>query len=212
MHPVAVTANTCSNWALRNPSSVTDVQPSGHVRSRWVPTFIIGSIVKVCPSCIRHTVKQNLIVLPCWHRMFEKCHFFKSDSIGFCDCFSLSNSARTLSALNFPDLKGGVFFAEEDILHPRAQNTPLQNYRSRLFNRYQANYILPIFNALQYLAPVRYAHMHSLVLSVRWCSVDIDLIEIDSQGIPYASLSPVRGTVKWIAFVRRSCRAPGVQK
>jgi hypothetical protein len=36
--------------ALRFPSSVTEVQPSGQVLSRQEPTLIIGSTVKICPA------------------------------------------------------------------------------------------------------------------------------------------------------------------
>lgn len=44
--------SVCSNWADRFPSTVTDVQLSGHVVSWCVPWLIIGSIVKQCPGRI----------------------------------------------------------------------------------------------------------------------------------------------------------------
>lgn len=74
------TKRVCSNWALRLPSAVTAVQPSGHIRSRQtpkpqfvlvvhrrkkivvqesrrvLPALIMGSMVKVCPAFIIPTV------------------------------------------------------------------------------------------------------------------------------------------------------------
>jgi len=32
-----LTSRVCSNWALRLPSAVTSVHPSGHIRSRQTP-------------------------------------------------------------------------------------------------------------------------------------------------------------------------------
>lgn len=40
--PVSVTRMVCSNCALRLPSTVTEVQPSGHVVSFQLPRLIIG--------------------------------------------------------------------------------------------------------------------------------------------------------------------------
>lgn len=40
--PVAVTRRVCSNCALRPPSAVDEVQPSGQVTSLQLPALIIG--------------------------------------------------------------------------------------------------------------------------------------------------------------------------
>lgn len=48
--PSSVTSRVCSNWAVRLPSTVTLVQSSGHVLSRYEPRLIIGSMVKHIPA------------------------------------------------------------------------------------------------------------------------------------------------------------------
>ena len=47
---MAVTTMVCSNWALRLPSAVVHVHPSGQVTSRQPPALTMGSMVNTCPS------------------------------------------------------------------------------------------------------------------------------------------------------------------
>src|SRR5690606_21167953 len=49
--PSAVTATMCSHCADSERSLVTTVQPSGRTRVWRLPALIIGSMVKVMPSC-----------------------------------------------------------------------------------------------------------------------------------------------------------------
>ena len=49
--PESVMSSVCSNWALRLPSAVTTVHPSGHIASLCPPRLIMGSMVKVWPFC-----------------------------------------------------------------------------------------------------------------------------------------------------------------
>ena len=53
--PVSVTAMVCSYCALRPPSAVTAVHPSGQCFVLCVPSFTIGSIVNVIPGFITPT-------------------------------------------------------------------------------------------------------------------------------------------------------------
>ena len=50
--PLSVHNKVCSNCALFFPSLVTAVHPSGQVTQWWLPSLIMGSIVKVIPACI----------------------------------------------------------------------------------------------------------------------------------------------------------------
>src|SRR5690606_2866688 len=49
--PSAVTTTVCSHCAESERSLVTTVQPSGNTRVWRLPALIIGSMVKVMPSC-----------------------------------------------------------------------------------------------------------------------------------------------------------------
>ena len=59
--PDSVISMVCSNWADLWPSAVTAVQSSFQRRSLYVPWFIIGSIVKICPSLINPVLLLFLI-------------------------------------------------------------------------------------------------------------------------------------------------------
>src|SRR5262249_26270217 len=48
--PASVTSTGCSNCAAQRRSFVTTVHPSGHSSCRYVPSVIIGSIVKFIPG------------------------------------------------------------------------------------------------------------------------------------------------------------------
>ena len=51
-HPSRVTSTVCSNCAVREPSDVTAVHPSGQITGSMLPIVIIGSMVNVIPGSI----------------------------------------------------------------------------------------------------------------------------------------------------------------
>ena len=57
--PSSVTTSVCSYCAVRRPSAVTAVQPSGQMRSRHEPIVIIGSIVNVIPGSSTVTARGS---------------------------------------------------------------------------------------------------------------------------------------------------------
>ena len=48
--PSSVTTSVCSNWAVRERSLVTTVQPSSHCSQSWSPRVSIGSMVNTMPT------------------------------------------------------------------------------------------------------------------------------------------------------------------